>query len=248
MGNTGKPPGDTQDGDAVTTEVTSSASEAEPAAETKPDLQAMLAEAEAEAAEAEAAAAAARAKARAMRAEQERESDDDDVEDTKPRLRRAGVPVVAKIVAALVIVASLAGSGWIVWQHHEASVRQQRAEEFVDAARNGVVDMTSFDFHVIKDQLRHVINNSTGVFKDDLVSRSDQIIKITEASKAVAKGTVTAAAVERLNSPDEAVVLVAGTEEVANAAGNKQPRGFRFRITVSKDGDQLKVSKLEMVL
>jgi Mce-associated membrane protein len=247
MGNTGKRPGETQDGNTVTTEVTSSASEAEPAAEAKPDLQALLAEAEAEAAEAEAAAAAARAKARAMRAEQEHESDED-AEDTTPPLRRTGVPAVAKIAAALVIVASLAGSGWIVWQHHEASVRQQRAAEFVAIAKQGVMDMTSFDFHVIKDQLGHIIGNSTGSFKDDLATRADQIIKITEASKAVAKGTVTAAAVERVNSPDEAVVLVVGTEQIANAAGNQQPRAFRFRVTVGKDGDQLKVSKLEMVL
>ena len=47
---------------------------------------------------------------------------------------------------------------------------------------------------------------------------------------------------------DEAVVLLVGSEQISNAAGNQQPRSFRFRVTVTRDADQLKVSKLELVL
>lgn len=245
MGNASKPTEATQDGDAVTTDVS------QPASDTKPDLQAMLAEAEAEAAEAEAAAATARAKARAMRLEQKEQEEpaDEDAEDARRRsgFGRPSLPVVARIVASIVIVASLAASGWIAWQHHQASVEKEHAGEFIDVAKQGVVDMTSFDFHVVKDQLRHIIDKSSGSFKDDLTARADQIVKIAETSKAVAKGTVTVAGVDSM-SKDEAVVLVVGSEEITNAVGNQQPRSFRFRVTVTRDGDQLKVSKLEMVL
>jgi Mce-associated membrane protein len=47
---------------------------------------------------------------------------------------------------------------------------------------------------------------------------------------------------------DSAVVLVASTSEVTNAAGAKQdPRTFRLIVTLTRDGDRLKMSKVEFV-
>ncbi len=170
MGDTRKPADESRDGDAVTTEIGHSASQAEP------DLPAMLAQAEAEAAEAEAAADAARSKVRAMRSQQpgEQADDDENGEDGKRRRRLwpPSWPVVARIVAAIVIVGSLAGSGTIVWQHHTASVRRQQAEQFIEAAKQGVVAVTSIDFNTVKDQVQHIIDDSTGSFRDDFVARS----------------------------------------------------------------------------
>jgi Mce-associated membrane protein len=245
MGETRKPAEETQDGDAVTSEVDESA------AETETDLRARLAEAEADAAEAEAAAAVARSKVRAMRSQQDGNHADENGEDAENSRRRRlwppSWPIVAKVVAAIVIVGSLAGSGAIVWQHHTAVVRRQHAEEFIQAATQGVLALTTIDFNTVKDQVQHIIDNSTGSFRDDFNARSDQFIKVAQASKAIAKGTVTAAAVESIKT-DEAVVLVVGSEKITNAAGNQQPRAFRFRVTVTRDGGQLKVSKLELVL
>ena len=247
MSDTRKPTEEIRDGEAVTTEVGESASESET------DLQAKLAQAEAEAAEAEAAAAAARSKLRAMRSQQsDKHVDADEDEDEDDGERRRGRwppswPAVAKILAVIVIVGSLAGSGMILWQHHNASVRRQHAEEFIDTAKQGVVAVTSIDFNSVRDQVRHIIDNSTGSFRDDFITRSDQFIQVAQASKAVAKGSVTAAAMESVKT-DEAVVLVVGSEQITNAVGNQQPRSFRFRVTVTRDSGQLKVSKLELVL
>jgi Mce-associated membrane protein len=244
MGDTRKPADESRDGDAVTTEISHSASEAEP------DLPAMLAEAEAEAAEAEAAADAARSKVRAMRSQQPGEQADADENGEDGKRRRPwppSWPVVARIVVVIVIVGSLAGSGTIVWQHHTASVRRQHSEQFIEAAKQGVVAVTSIDFNTVRDQVQHIIDDSTGSFRDDFVARSDEFIKVAQASKAVSKGTVSVAAVESMKT-DEAVVLVVGSEQITNVVGNQQPRSFRFRVTVAKDADQLKVSKLELVL
>lgn len=223
------------------------------------DLVSLLEQAEAEAAEAEAAAAAAQAKVRAMRLEQGVELG---VDAKEPRpLWPPTWPVVAKVVAVLVILASLAASGYIVRNHFQASAQRQNEQEFIDTAKRGVVDLTSIDFKVVKDQVKHIIDNATGSFREDFAARADQFIKVSEASKAVAKGSVNAAAVESTtpgphhwwswafpSRSDEGVVLVVGSEEITNAVGNQQPRAFRFRVTVTRDGGQLKVSKLELVL
>ena len=243
MGDTRKPTEATRDGDAVTTEAGESASE------TESDLQAKLADAEAEAAEAEAAGlphGPTRRDAIATTRQPRRRGRGWRTRQAPTRLcpqftRRR------EIVAAIVIVGSLAGSGTIVWQHHTAAVRRQHAEQFIDAAKQGVVAVTSIDFNAVRDQVQHIIDNSTGAFREDFIARSAQFIQVAQASKAVAKGTVTAAAVESMKT-DEAVVLLVGSEQISNAAGNQQPRSFRFRVTVTRDADQLKVSKLELVL
>ena len=106
--------------------------------------------------------------------------------------------------------------------------------------------LTSLDFRHAKEDVQRIVDNSMGSFRDDYEVRSEDFVKVVEASKVIARGTVTAAAVQSMTD-GEAVVLVAATEEITNAAGNKQPRAYRFRVTVTRDGDQLKLSKVELV-
>jgi Mce-associated membrane protein len=71
---------------------------------------------------------------------------------------------------------------------------------------------------------------------------------VVKDSKAVTEGSVAATAVESMGK-DSAVVLVLANERVTNLAGAKdQPRTFRFRVSVVRDGDELKVSKVVFVL
>ncbi|HEY7050508.1 MAG TPA: hypothetical protein VH496_00015 [Mycobacterium sp.] len=212
------------------------------------DLKAMLETAEAEAAEAEKAAAAARAKVRAMRSEQPDDEADADEEDGRRRrpLWSPRWSVVTQILAAVVIVGCLAGSGCILWNHHQSSVRNARAAEFAAEASRGITAMTSLDFTHAKDDVQRIIDNATGSFKDDYEARADSFVKVVEESKVIARGTVTATAVQSM-SKDEAVVLVAASQDVSNAAGNKAPRMYRFRVTVTRADGELKMSKAEFV-
>jgi Mce-associated membrane protein len=218
--------------------------------DTAADVRALLEQAEAEAAEAEAAAVAARARVRDIRGEEEETTPADLPSEKTTRLRfrikRPRRSVVAKTVASLVIIGSLAGSGYILWQHHDSSARNKRAAEFAAAASQGVTALTSLDFRHAKEDVQRIVDNSTGSFRDDYAVRADDFVKVVEASKVIARGTVTAAAVQSMTD-GEAIVLVAASEEITNAAGNKQPRAYRFRVTVTRDGDQLKLSKVELV-
>ena len=65
----------------------------------------------------------------------------------------------------------------------------------------------------------------------------------------ISQGSVQADAVDLdTMTDDSAVVLVATTSEVTNAAGAKQdPRNYRLIVTVARDGGQLKLSKVEFV-
>src|SRR6202042_3218721 len=176
-----------------------------------------------------------------------------DVAAEKPRWHRRWRrrPRLATLAGSLavIIVASLAASADIVLQHRNASHQHQRAAEFAAAAREGVVTLTSLDFNDAKAGVQRIIGNSTGSFRDDFAKMAGDFTKVVEESKVVERGTVQAVAVD-LDSlkDDSAVVLVASTSEVTNAAGAKQdPRNFKLIVTLTRDGDQLKMSKVEFV-
>lgn len=240
------------------------------------DAMALAAEAEAAEAEALAAAARARARAARLKREAlamapaedenvpEEYADWEDAEDYDDyeaadqeaarsaswrRRLRVRLPRLSTIAmaAAVVIICGFTGlSGYIVWQHHEATERQQRAAAFAAGAKQGVINMTSLDFNKAKEDVARVIDSSTGEFRDDFQQRAADFTKVVEQSKVVTEGTVNATAVESMNE-HSAVVLVAATSRVTNSAGAKdEPRAWRLKVTVT-EGGQYKMSKVEFV-
>ncbi|MGA7050710.1 MAG: hypothetical protein WBZ37_05460, partial [Mycobacterium sp.] len=75
----------------------------------------------------------------------------------------------------------------------------------------------------------------------------DDFTKVVEQSKVVSHATVQAAAVDMgTMTEDSAVVLVTSTSDITNTAGAKQdPRSYRLVVTITRDGGQLKMSKVE---
>jgi Mce-associated membrane protein len=165
-------------------------------------------------------------------------------------LYRRGLAVVAASLSVILISASLVASTVMFFKHRHASQLSQQAAGFAAAARQGVVTLTSLDFHDAKQGMQRIIDNSTGGFRDDFKKTADDFVRLLDESKVIEQGTVQAAAVD-LNSMtnDSAVVLVVSTSEVTAAAGSKRDsRSFRLLVTVNRDGDRLKMSKVEFVL
>lgn len=230
------------------------------------DLIALAEQAEADAAEAEAHAAAVRARARAVRARQRiheldtfegvgpSEAQEPELEPSatpkRPWFRRMARPArstILRAAAVLIVTAALTASGLVLWQHQQAVDERQQAEEFAAAAREGVMALTSLDFAKAKEDVQRVLENATGAFKTDFQKRADDFGKIVEDSKVVARGNVYATAVESMTR-DSAVVLVAATSEVTGSDGAKdKPRAWRLEVTITRDGDRLKMSKVDFV-
>ena len=191
--------------------------------------------------------------AEAAEEESEAELSSDDAEKRPLRLqrlrRRPKWSTIAAAVAVLIIIAALSGSVYMVLDHRNAQRKRERVAEFAAGARQGVVTLTSLDFNHAKEGVQHILENSTGSFRDDFLKMADDFTKVVEQSKVVSQGSVQAAAVDLDTMTDNsAVVLVASTSEVTNAAGAKQdPRNYRLIVTVTRDGGQLKISKVEFV-
>ncbi|MEV5652040.1 hypothetical protein AB0L57_27665 [Nocardia sp. NPDC052254] len=175
-------------------------------------------------------------------------------DDRKQRLRRLGIALphitcraAGVTVAAVVLCAGLGSSGYLLWHHHDVTAQQHREAEFVAAARQGVTSLTSLDFNHAADDVKRVLDDSTGTFRDDFRTRADDFAKVIQQSQVATEGHVNSAAVQSMTG-DSAVVLVAATSKVTNSAGAKQePRAWRLSVTVERVDGQLKMSKVEFV-
>ncbi|CAN3127588.1 Mce-associated membrane protein [Mycobacterium sp. smrl_JER01] len=216
----------------------------------------LLAElAEAEAAEAEARAAAARARAAAIRLRQH--ADEPVVADVAEGEQPNGSPsrrwrwphrsTVAGVVAVGCTAALLAASGYMTWQHRAMMQTEQASAEFSAAARQVVVTLLSIDFGDAQADVQRILDVSTGEFREDFEAAADDFVKVAQDAAVTTEAQVTAAAVESM-TPDSAVVLVTAATTVTNAAGAKDdPRSWRLSVNVARDGDQIKMSKVEFV-
>ena len=161
---------------------------------------------------------------------------------------RVSASVLLTAVTIVVICALLGASGWMAWHHHNVVKDRQQSAAFAAAARQGVINLTSLDFKRSKEDVQRIVDSATGEFKDQFEKTAEDFASVVKDTKAVAEGTVAASAVES-TTKDSAVVLVLANERVTNSAGAKdEPRTFRFKVSVVRDGDQLKLSKVEFVL
>jgi Mce-associated membrane protein len=173
--------------------------------------------------------------------------------ESRPVRRRRRLPslslsAISKVAAVILICAFAAATGYMMWRDHDATERAQRSANFVAGARQGIINMTSLDFNRAKDDVQRVIDSSTGQFRDDFQQRAKDFASVVEQSKVVTQGTVSSAALESMDE-HSASVLILATSKITNAAGAKdEPRVFRLRVTVTEDGGQYKMSKVDFVV
>jgi Mce-associated membrane protein len=168
-------------------------------------------------------------------------------EDTARRGGKLGaIAKYAAVILAVVATAAMASaSAWIVVKHRQAEHQRDLDAQFSSAARQGVVSLMSLDFSRAKDDVQRIIDNSTGQFREDFQGQAEEFAKVAESSKVVTAANVTATAVQTMTE-DTADVLVAAASTITNAQGAKEdPRNWRLIVSMARDGDQIKMAKVE---
>jgi Mce-associated membrane protein len=165
--------------------------------------------------------------------------------------RRLRLGPILKFLAAGIAVACTCAlitlSVLMVINHRHQAADQQRRAEFTAAARQSVVTLMSLDFNKAKEDVQRIIDNSTGQFSNDFKLQAEDFIKVAQDSKVITEVTVNATAIDSMTN-DSAVALVSATSRVTNSSGAKQePRSWRLSVHLQRDGDQIKMSKVEFV-
>lgn len=155
----------------------------------------------------------------------------------------------ARVAAAAVLVslAALGGSGFLIWQHHQVVQRNQRAAEFTRVARDAILKMMTVDADKARDDVQRFADETTGQFKAGVLMGAEELVRVLQESKVVAKASVQAVGVQSMTD-DSATVLVAAKSELTKADQPKpELRNWRLVVNIERDGGKLKVSKVEFV-
>jgi Mce-associated membrane protein len=237
-------------------------SDADPSITEAPDS---LAAAEQELVRAEERAEAARARAAELRraaetgsSGQSESTEDAAGADAKPAasrlrrrwrwlLRRPTRKTVGVGTAIMVICASFAASGYIVWQHRTLVQQRQHAAEFAAAAREEVATLMSIDPAHAAENLQHTIDDTTGALKSQLEATSSYMAKNTQDAQVTTKATVQDVAVESMTDNSAVVLVVAQSDTINPDKSVRPPVFWRLSVNIDRDGDRLKMSKLDFV-
>ncbi|WP_308213141.1 hypothetical protein, partial [Mycolicibacterium chitae] len=224
------------------------------AAALDPLNQAAAEEAEAQAALAEARANAARARAELLRRQAEAGvATQAGLEQPAPhptaaaRRSTATWAAIAVAAAALAVCGLVGFSAFMAWQQHSVDQERERHAEYAAVARQGVVNLMSLDFTNAEENVQRVIDSATGEFREEFEAQSEFLVESLEASKVITEVTVNSVAVESV-AEESPVVLVAAESQATNAQdARKDPQRFRVAVTLARDGDELKIARVDFL-
>ena len=153
--------------------------------------------------------------------------------------------IAASITA---IVALLGVGGWLGFRlHQDDQVRAQRSL-YVQVARQTAINLTTINYAEVDADIKRVLDSATGGFHEEFQNRSQPFVEVVKKVQSKTEGTIAEAGLLSY-AGDQAQVLVAISVKtsMAGAPPDQEPRRWRMRLTVDKNGDGAKVSKVEFV-
>jgi Mce-associated membrane protein len=141
--------------------------------------------------------------------------------------RRLSLPLVPFLAALLVLL--LAGTAFLWFTRPErSSVGTTDYVQALEAARSEVVDLTSFDYVTLDEDIARIKRVSIGDLQKESVGQLDtQRQQLTQA-QAVVNTEVVGAGVTRASSSDATVLLV--IQSTQKSAASPQAQVVRYRI------------------
>lgn len=159
---------------------------------------------------------------------------DDDRDGSRPRL---SVPLVPVLATLLVLLLAAAAFLWFT-RPEPSAIRTADYVEALQAARSGVVDMTSFDHLTLDDDIEQIRRVTTGDLREEAVAElentRDQLIE----SEAIVNTEVVGAGVTRAGSEAATVVMVVQATQESSASPQAQIVRYRIQVELTKENDR----------
>jgi Mce-associated membrane protein len=158
-------------------------------------------------------------------------ADEAPARDRSPR--RPVLPLTPVLVVLLVLL--LAGCG-VLWalRPGTSAVRTDDYVGALQAARAGIVDVTSFDYVTLDDDLEQIRDVTTGDLQKESVDQLDQRRQQITDAQAVVNTTVVGAAVGAADDDAATVFAVLQSTQQTSASTQAQVQRFRVEITLKR--------------
>ncbi len=147
---------------------------------------------------------------------------------------------------AVVLVATLAGAGFLGWKLWDVTSVEEAGRQAQEAANAYAQVLTSIDSNKVDENFNQVLDGATGEFKDMYSQSSTQLRQLLIDNKATAHGVVVDSAVQSATR-DKVVVLLFVDQSVSNT-NIPDPRIDRSRIKMTMElvDDRWRASKVEL--
>ena len=177
------------------------------------------------------------------------DSSEVDGRSTSRRIRAlASNPVRLAIVVGVASAVALTGlCGLLGYRAYEARQQQQLRQLLLQVGRQGAVNLTTIDYEHADADVKRILDSATGQFYDEFNTRSTPFIDVVKKMQSKSVGTVTKAGTESVSGQEGQVLVAVSVKTTTRGNPDDQPRYWRMRLTVSKQGADAKVSKVEFV-
>lgn len=160
--------------------------------------------------------------------------------------RRRGVPGMALLVAAVVVVAAfVAANVWLYLVRSNNDATESAREAALTSARDRVPAMLSYKYTDITDYVSAAPDNATGQFKKDFTQLITRVIApAATAQKIVTNAQVKSAGV--IEAHADSVVVLVMLDQTTTSKNTKGARvdGSRVRVVMARTGSTWLVSSL----
>ena len=147
--------------------------------------------------------------------------------------RRASLPLVPVLAVLLVLLVAGCVALWVT-RPGTSAVRTDDYVGALQAARAGIVDVASFDYVTLDDDIDQIRNVTTGALKDESVDQLDQRRQQITDAQAVVNTTVVGAAVGEADEDSATVFAVIQSTQQTNASDQAQVQRYRVEISLQR--------------
>ncbi|WP_313674236.1 mammalian cell entry protein [Mycolicibacterium sp.] len=170
-----------------------------------------------------------------------------DQADESPAVAVAGPRTPRRRAATAALAVLVALSSWLGWRDIQIRRAEDIQSQVLQAARAGMVALTSIDHDRVDEGVQRILDTSTGGFREDFAQRAEPFKDAARKAQSTSVGTVSEAGVESVDGA-QGRVLVALTVMTSNrGVPEQQPKAWRTRVTVTKDDGRFKVAAVEFV-
>ena len=139
------------------------------------------------------------------------------------------IPLVPVLAVLLVLLLGATAFLWLT-RPEESAVRTGDYVEALQAARSGVVDLTSFDHLTLDDDIEQIRRVATGDLREEAVARLEDRRQELIDSEAVVNTEVVGAGVTRADDSAASALMV--IESTQRTAASPQAQVVKYRIQV----------------
>ncbi len=160
--------------------------------------------------------------------------------------RRSGPAWLAVGLLGLVVLLVVATTLLALRVRAEQRTVTARAQA-MHAARLEAVNLVTLDYRHLDTDLANVLAGATGDFHDQYAKGAEQVKRVVTANQVTSTGSILESGVVS-GDPDSVTILVVVDSTVRNKADQKgQPRHYRMKLEMLRQGSRWRASSLEFV-